>query len=195
MSLPGVQSSTKTDTSGSYRINNLLVGEYAVSASATGFTTTTLNQVQVELNKTTTLNITLTVGTVTTAVEVTDSSVLIDTTTAQVSNTYTAQMASQLPAASNPFSGVLNLSLLGAGVASAGGFGTATGPSVGGQRPRNNNFTVEGVDNNRKDVTGPVVSHPERRGRGVHGAAEPVQRRIRPLLRRPVQHRDPRRHQ
>ena len=156
----GVQSSTKTDTSGSYRINNLLVGAYAVSASATGFTATTLNQVQVELNKTTTLNITLTVGTVTTAVEVTDSSVLIDTTTAQVSNTYTSQMASQLPAASNPFSGVLNLSLLGAGVTSAGGFGTATGPSVGGQRPRNNNYTVEGVDNNRKDVTGPVVSIP-----------------------------------
>src|SRR5262249_17175875 len=62
--------------------------------------------------------------------------------------------------ASNPFSGVLNLSLLGAGVVSAGGFGTATGPSVGGQRPRNNNFTVEGVDNNRKDVTGPVVTIP-----------------------------------
>jgi len=31
---------------------------------------------------------------------------------------------------------------------------------VGGQRPRNNNFTVEGVDNNRKDVTGPTVNVP-----------------------------------
>src|SRR5204862_2271819 len=77
-----------------------------------------------------------------------------------ISNTYTSQMAAQLPAAANQFSGVLNLSLLGAGVTSAGGFGTATGPSVGGQRPRNNNFTVEGVDNNRKDVTGPVVAIP-----------------------------------
>jgi hypothetical protein len=34
------------------------------------------------------------------------------------------------------------------------------GPSVGGQRPRNNNFTIEGVDNNRKDVTGPTLSIP-----------------------------------
>ena len=41
-----------------------------------------------------------------------------------------------------------------AGVASSGGIGLGDGPSVGGQRPRNNNFNVEGVDNNRKDVTG-----------------------------------------
>ena len=34
------------------------------------------------------------------------------------------------------------------------------GPSVGGQRPRNNNFSVEGVDNNRKDVTGHNVDIP-----------------------------------
>src|SRR5436190_1604882 len=38
--------------------------------------------------------------------------------------------------------------------------GTGTGPSVGGQRPRNNSFNVEGVDNNRKDVTGPIVYVP-----------------------------------
>ena len=156
----GVKAVTKTDASGAWRINNLLVGTYDLTARATGFTTASLKQVAVELNKTTTLNVNLAVGTLTTAVEVSESGVHIDTTTAQVSNSYTSQMASQLPAAANPFSGVLNLSLLGAGVASAGGFGTATGPSVGGQRPRNNNFTVEGVDNNRKDVTGPVVTIP-----------------------------------
>ena len=50
--------------------------------------------------------------------------------------------------------------LLGAGVASAGGVGVGTGPSVGGQRPRNNNFMIDGVDNNRKDVTGPVLAIP-----------------------------------
>ena len=54
----------------------------------------------------------------------------------------------------------MNLSLLGAGVASSGGVGAGSGPSVGGQRPRNNNFTVEGADNNRKDVTGPAITVP-----------------------------------
>ena len=65
-----------------------------------------------------------------------------------------------MPLAANPLGGVLNLSLLGAGVSSSGGVGVGTGPSVGGQRPRNNNFMVEGVDNNRKDVTGPLVTIP-----------------------------------
>ncbi len=34
------------------------------------------------------------------------------------------------------------------------------GPSVGGQRPRDNNFTVEGVDNNNKTVTGALITVP-----------------------------------
>jgi len=31
---------------------------------------------------------------------------------------------------------------------------------VGGQRPYNNNFTVEGVDNNNKSVTGNLITVP-----------------------------------
>src|SRR5262249_52910690 len=50
--------------------------------------------------------------------------------------------------------GPINVSLLSAGVASSGGVGLGEGPSVGGQRPRNNSFQVEGVDNNRRDVSG-----------------------------------------
>ena len=52
------------------------------------------------------------------------------------------------------------MSLLSAGVATSGGLGAGTGPSIGGQRPRNNNFEVEGVDNNSKTVTGPQVFIP-----------------------------------
>ena len=61
---------------------------------------------------------------------------------------------------SNSLYGALNLSLLSAGVASNGGVGQGTGPSVGGQRPMNNNFMIEGVDNNNKTVTGPLVYVP-----------------------------------
>ena len=57
-------------------------------------------------------------------------------------------------------SGVINLSLLDAGVATSGGIGLGTGPSVSGQRPRNNNFTIEGVDKNNKGVTGPLLQPP-----------------------------------
>jgi hypothetical protein len=39
-------------------------------------------------------------------------------------------------------------------------FGVGRGPSIGGQRPYNNNFTIEGVDNNNKSVTGPLAIVP-----------------------------------
>jgi hypothetical protein len=156
----GVKASAKTDAAGLYRFNNVLIGNYTVTVSATGFTTASLRNVSIELNKNTTANVTLQVGSVSSTVEVSEAATLIDTTTAQVANNYEGRLAFELPSAANPFGGVLNLSLLGAGVTSPGGFGTAQGPSVGGQRPRNNNYTVEGTDNNRKDVTGAVVNVP-----------------------------------
>src|SRR5205085_3638248 len=132
----GVKATTKTDGSGTYRFNNVLVGNYSVTVSASGFTTASMKNVDVELNKTTTANMTMQVGTVTTAVEISESAVLLDTTTAQVGNNFDTRMAAELPMASNPFyGGVLNLSLYGAGVSSSGGIGVGIGPSVGGQRP------------------------------------------------------------
>jgi hypothetical protein len=156
----GVIAETKSDQSGAYRFNNLPVGSYNVTVSSAGFAGRELKDLSVDLNKIATANITLSVGTATDSVEVVDSAALIDTTTAQISNIFASRMASDLPVAANPTGGYLNLSLLGAGVASSGGIGAGTGPSVGGQRPRNNNFMVEGADNNNKDVTGPVVSLP-----------------------------------
>jgi hypothetical protein len=156
----GVNSTAKTDAGGAYRFNNILVGRYSITASAAGFTTTSLKDVAVELNKATTANIRIEVGSVTTAIDVMEASTFIDTTTAQVANNFETRMAVEMPSASNPLGGVLNLALLGAGVASSGGVGVGTGPSVGGQRPRNNNFMIDGVDNNRKDVTGPVLAIP-----------------------------------
>lgn len=157
----GVKNTTLADETGFYRFNNLLVGRYKVTGSLTGFTPATVSNVAVELSKTTTANITLAVGGVTAEVNVTESVALIDTTTPHISNSFTSQMIADLPAAANPGGGgIHNLALLGAGVASSGGIGVGTGPSVGGNRPRNNNFTIEGADNNRKDVTGPIVSVP-----------------------------------
>ena len=155
----GVKYTTKANDAGEYRISNLPVGTYNVSASSTNFATTTVNGFTVELNKTSTLQITLDIKGAVTTVEVSGVAPALDTTTAQLSSTFEARELADLPSASTG-SGVLNLSLLGAGVATSGGVGVGSGPSVGGQRPRNNNFTIEGVDNNNKGVTGPLVVVP-----------------------------------
>src|SRR5205807_1255379 len=108
---------------------------------------------------TSTKNFTLQIGESKTVVEVSGAAATIDTTTAQVQTTFESKQMADLPTMSVG-SGVLNLSLYTAGVSSSGAVGVGTGPSVGGQRPRNNNFTIEGVDNNSKSVTGPLASIP-----------------------------------
>jgi hypothetical protein len=161
----GIKTATTADENGFYRFNNLQTGIYKVTASAEGLAQSSRN-VTVQLNKTATANVTLAVGAVTQEISIIESPELIDTTTAQVANTYSKDMIVNLPLAVNPIGGVggsggvYNLSLTGAGVTSSGGLGVGFGPSVGGQRNRNNNFTVEGTDNNRKDLTGIVVDVP-----------------------------------
>jgi carboxypeptidase family protein len=148
------KSSVLTNSAGQYRISNLLPGNYNVSAAAPGFSGYEMKGVPVQLNQTATVNITLSVGSIATTVEVSTAAAEIDTTSAQIATTYASKQIADLP--TNTIGvGAINMSLLQAGVASGGGIGVGAGPSIGGQRPRNNNFTIEGVDNNRKDVTGP----------------------------------------
>jgi len=155
----GVETTSKATATGEYHLSNLPAGSYMITVTAPGFTKAQLRAVAVTLNKTVTTNVTLAVGGAVATVEVSAAAASIDTTTAQVQNTFEAKEMMDLPTASGG-SGVLNLSLLNAGVGSSGAVGLGTGPSVGGQRPRNNNFTIEGIDNNSGSVTGPLVAIP-----------------------------------
>jgi hypothetical protein len=157
----GATATTKTGSSGEYRFEHLLVGTYRVTAQASGFKNVS-DQVVVELNKTGTRNLTLVPGAASETIEVSGTAATIDSTTPQIQTTFDAQLIADSPiTSSGPLgSGVINLSLLSAGVASSGGIGLGTGPSISGQRPRNNNFTVEGVDNNNKGITGPLLQIP-----------------------------------
>lgn len=154
----GVTATAKTGSSGEYRFDHLLVGTYRITAKMTGFKTTS-EMVDVELNKTGTRNVSLVPGATTETVEVSGVPPTIDTTTAQVTNNFDAEQATVLATATIG-SGVNNLSLYNAGVASPGGVGAGSGPALSGQRSRNNNFTIEGVDNNNVGVTGPLAVIP-----------------------------------
>jgi hypothetical protein len=157
----GVKYTAETNTSGEYRLNNVPIGTYDVSATAKGFATATTGNVVLELNHTSSVNLTLAVGTLSTSVEVTESAAMIDTSTSQLQSTFDAMEAIDVPTAS--FSkvingaGIYNLSLLGAGVASSGGVGQGTGPSIAGQRPENNSFNIDGVMNDAHYTTGPMM--------------------------------------
>ena len=156
----GVTITTKSNAAGDFLIQNLLPATYDVKVVAAGFAPALVKGIHVDLNSTATANIPLSLGSQSTVVEVTsDSSALLDTTTQNLTTSFTNEELSSLPTASVGL-GVINTSLLSPGVASTGGIGIGVGPSIGGQRPRNNNFAIEGIDNNNKAVTGPLVYVP-----------------------------------
>src|SRR5215467_2442828 len=118
-----------------------------------------LTDVKVQLNQVTDLSAQLTIGAIGETVTVTSGGAeLVDTTTANISKSFNERQVVEL--AQTGFGGafgggVNNLALIAPNVSTSGGVGVGSGGSVGGQRPRNNNFMVDGVDNNDKAVTGP----------------------------------------
>ena len=158
----GVSVTTDVSSSGGFLVQNLLPGDYDVirrqpaDSHLRSFVAS-----HVDLNVTVvTASPVLAAGSQATTVEVSaDSSALLDTTSQNLTTSFSNVEVGVLPTASVGV-GVLNLSLLGPGVASTGGLGIGVGPSIAGQRPRDNNFTVEGIDNNNKAVTGPLVYLP-----------------------------------
>jgi hypothetical protein len=153
---------TQTNDSGQFEFNNLVLGDdYEVAVEAPSFKTLTLSNVKVLLNQVTDLTAQLEVGGIGETVTVTAAGTeLVDTTTNTLSKSFSDRQVvefAQTNVGGAFGGGVNNLALIAPNVASAGGVGVGSGGSIGGQRPRNNNFMVDGVDNNRKDITGPQI--------------------------------------
>jgi hypothetical protein len=89
----GVKTAQSSDGNGQYRFNNLPIGKYDLTISATGFSTNTLKGVAIELNKTATQNINLVIGQVSQTLEVVDAAETIDTSTAQIQTNFNARLA------------------------------------------------------------------------------------------------------
>src|SRR6185295_9477862 len=151
----GVVTSRSTNGAGEYRIEHLPAGFYDVAATAPSFAPRTSANVTLQLNHIVRVDLPLELATATTTVQVIDAPAPIDTASSHLETTFDARSLITIPAAASG-SGFLNLSLLGGGVASSGGLGQGTGPSIGGQRPSSNRFYVEGADNNSYFVTGPL---------------------------------------
>ena len=157
----GGTQTTETTTSGQFEFTNLLpADDYNISVEAPSFKSVSLTDIRVSVTQSTDLPVQLAPGQVTETVTVTAGGVeLVDTTSANLSKAFSSRQVVELaqttagPAGSP--AGVNNLALLAPNVTSSGGVGVGTGGSVGGQRPRNNNFILDGVDNNDKSVTGP----------------------------------------
>ena len=154
----GATLTTTSDSSGSFHFNLIPVGTYRVELTAAGFKTTVQNNIAVP-DATAVLSISLTVGEVTTAVEVTADAPLIETTQSQVTNTFAGTQLTTF-AGITENQGLDNLALFVPGVVAArdNGFSNTngdTGFAVNGLRGRNNDQQIDGQNNNDNSVGGP----------------------------------------
>ena len=140
---------TTTNETGFYRIANLTPGTYDIVLSKQGFKEVQFHKITLTVDQTLTLDAKFEVGAVTSVVEVQSSSVApIDTETPTLSNVVEHDTLTELPLIlRDPY----QLVLLGPGVTQSDGMG---GVSVNGGRERNNNFLLDGSDNNDADVPG-----------------------------------------
>ena len=146
----GAERQTKTGDSGSFAAPNLAPGSYQITVTRTGFTTAAYDKIQLTVGQALVLNCTLEVGPLAQAVSVAGDLVpAIDLDNSQISNLIDSKRILSLPLIlRDPYS----LVQLSPGVAQTnsamGGF------AVNGSRERNNNFLLDGIDNNDTSVPG-----------------------------------------
>ncbi len=144
-----------TDESGTYRITSLVPGIYDVFIEKQGFKTVEYSKVELTVDQVQNLDARLAPSSITEKVTVKGESVApVDLNDAQIGNIITTQQMTSLPMVlRDPY----QLALLSPGTTQSNSL--LQGLSVNGSRERNNNFLLDGTDNNDADIPG--LSQPQ----------------------------------
>jgi hypothetical protein len=154
----GLETRIETGPNGEYVAPNLIPGEYAITATHTGFSTLSQSGILIHVNERLQVDLNLTVGEITQTVEVTAAPTLLQSESSSVGNVITRREVSELPLNGRS---VYQLAYLNAGVTNAIPTQNANntsipdnaraqqGLSVNGQRQSNNTFILDGVYNNQ----------------------------------------------
>ncbi len=150
-----VSQSASTTSAGTYDFPNLLPGTYTIVIQAGGFKKFVKTGITVLANQDNVADAHLEVGAASETVEVIAGTSEIQTTSSTLTQNFNAQDVSNLPSSAGALNGSpLNLAILSPNVVATPGGAQGVGGAVGGTRPRDNNFTVDGVDDNNLGVTG-----------------------------------------
>lgn len=139
----GVKFTTASDKDGVYLFAELPVGSYTVTAIAQGFKTFTTKGIVLTIDQDYVQPIQLSVGSATEVVQVTSSSVQVDTTNSQLANVIDGHQIVELPLIGRNFT-QLELTLPGV-QASSDRFGAF---SVSGAQTQQSSFLINGADSN-----------------------------------------------
>ena len=135
--------STVTTSDGVFAFQDLPLGTYKISVTASGFKAETVDKIAVTAGNIYTLPVKLTVGSAgTTAIEVSAAALSLDTTTATLNDTISETAVQDIPLNGRDFSQLIAVSP-GYGGYSVGGYG-----SLNGTRANQMNWQIDGTDNN-----------------------------------------------
>jgi len=152
----GVSTKTVTTSAGTYSFPSLLPGKYSVTVEVTGFKKYVKNEVTVLADRDNVADAQVELGVATETIEVSAGAVQVQTASSSLADEFNSDDLSNLPQAAGTLNGSpLNLAVLAPNVVAQPGGVTGVGGSVGGTRPRENNFVIDGVDDNNLGVTGP----------------------------------------
>jgi len=149
----GLSLETTTKAGGEYIFTPVRIGNYSVSATAPGFSTTTQENLHVDLAQHLTVNIQLKTGATTETVEVSTAPPLLQTEEGSVGQVITEKTIKSLPLNGRNFT---FLAQLGAGVntpqADTRGNAASGAFTANGLKPSQNNYLLDGIDNNSDTV-------------------------------------------
>src|SRR5262249_34647744 len=138
----GIDHNTVTTGDGQFAFQDIPVGTYQVTVTASGFAVYTADKLNVITGTIYTLPVKLSVAKGTTTVEVAAAALTVDTTTSTQTQTMESQVVQDVPLNGRDFSQLIAANP-GYGGYSVGGFG-----SLNGTRPNQMNWQIDGVDNN-----------------------------------------------
>ncbi|HSC26706.1 MAG TPA: TonB-dependent receptor [Vicinamibacterales bacterium] len=148
----GMFRETVSNADGTYFVSGIVPGTYEIAAELSGFKKYNRPDVKLEIGRTTTIDVTLEVGTVEEVVTVTAESPILDLTSKEVGGTVSARELVELPSVNRNFVGFVGLLPGIIPSISTESFGSDS-ITVNGQDARNNNYLLDGANNN-DDVIG-----------------------------------------
>ena len=148
----GIFREAVTNADGTYFIAGLTPGQYEVAAELSGFKRYTQREVRLDLGRTTTMDVRMELGALTEIVNVTSATPLVDLTSKEIGGNVTNREVTMLPSVNGNFVGMVALLPGIVSNISTESFGSDA-VSVNGMDSRNNNFMLDGANNN-DDVIG-----------------------------------------
>ncbi|HEX5482017.1 MAG TPA: TonB-dependent receptor [Terriglobia bacterium] len=146
----GIAQNTKSNQYGYYAVHALIPGDYSVKVSSSGFQSTTVEPVTIQVARTVTVNAALKVGTVATTVTVGAAAPLLDTANATIGTVVNNTTVVEMPLNGRNFTQLLEL--VPGSVPTGNTFMAAGGSNyaIGGTQAMSNQFTLDGVYDNEE---------------------------------------------